>query len=447
MITDRLFVIIIAFTIIAIIDFFARFDHVSKWFIMSFQVVWLSVLCLSCFQPNDLYLPATSTYTILSINVLCFTIGFSLIKINKNQNNDIIKNHAIYLSVKKTITNKYFIIYLLIIIVYMFSLLAKYMAKLAIVNSLGDLRRDFFYDNFYGDWFSYINILFLNPTQITLLGLSAYCILKYRKPILLIMLSFILIYSTLGGGRFDYGTIFISILFFATAFSKLNFRKSLAMIGLCIVMLCAFSLITNMRGTGKGTGLKELIENGEEATQEHIVGYSCGAVVAFDYAIEHDYSSKIGGYQYGGLTLSGFINSINIVTRRFGVDIGEPINKLMPYKQELWIRTGKNSYHNALYTAVLYPYLDFGILGVIFIPFLLGLFVRSAIKKLYKYKSIFLMILVNQCYIMAIYSVFDFRGITSPSTVFLMLFLYLNCNRHKIRVKSVPQISMRKISA
>lgn len=78
------------------------------------------------------------------------------------------------------------------------------------------------------------------------------------------------------------------------------------------------------------------------------------------------------------------------------------------------------------YNGVLFPYLDFGILGVIIISFLLGLFVRSAIRKLYKYKSIFLMILVNQCYIMAIYSIFDFRGIANPSTVVLMLVLYLS---------------------
>ncbi len=321
----------------------------------------------------------------------------------------------------------------------MFSLLRKYIAELAIVNSLGDLREDFFYNNFYGDWFNYLNILFLNPTQILLLGLTAYCTFKYRKPIVLIMLSYILIYSTLGGGRFDYGTIFISILFFSTAFSKLNFRKILANVSFCVVMLCVFSIITNMRGTGEGEGVQELIENGAEATQKHIIGYSCGAVVAFDYAVENDYATKIGGYKYGGLTLSGFINLINIVTRRFGVDIGEPIQDLVPYKQENHISTGINSTHNALYTAVLYPYLDFGILGVIIIPFLLGLFVRSAIGKLYKYKSIFLMILVNQCYIMAIYSIFDFRGIASPSTVVLMLVLYLRNYSLKYRVTDAPK--------
>lgn len=421
---EDLLILFILFILIIIINNIASFDKISKGLIYSFQFGWGIILIFTCFQPYGLYLPSAYTYLLLSLNVLSFTVGFSAIKINYVTNN-ILNSKQLLESSKRIINNKWFISYLIIITIYIFSLLKKYFAKLAVVNNLGELRVDFYYDNFYGDWFNYINLLFLYPTQILLLGLTMYCIFKYRKPIIILMIVYLLAYSTLGGGRFDYMTIFLSFIFFSICLSKLKFKRLIIIISLCLIIFGAFSLITNMRGNGAGQSFPDQIKNGTEQTLEHIIIYPCGAIVAFDHAVNDNYMQKIGGPKFGGLTFSGILSLVNMITKRLGFPIKEPLYDLMPYKQEKYILVGNQQTHNALYTAMIYPYLDFGIFGIIFIPFLLGLFVRWIIKQLYKYRSLPLVILANQCYIMCLFSTMEFRGIAMFSTTTTIIILYL----------------------
>jgi len=427
---ESIIILSLGYVIIAFINKYARYDKISKWFIITFQTIWGVVLFTTCFRPNDLYLPSVETYCLLLLNVIFFTLGFVVIKV-KDQWRDFIKDTELYISATKILKNKYFICYLIIITLYALSLLKKYIAKIATVESLGQLRYDFFYDNFYGDWFNYINLLFLNPTQIVLLGLTVYGLFKYRKPILLLLLTFILVYSTLAGGRLDYATIFISFFFFSTCLTKLNVKRILVISIVTIVVAGTFSFITNMRGVGKGDNLSERIENGVDDLKKHMVSYTCGAVVAFDYAVTNDYIDKMGGFQLGGLTFSSVISLTNMLTRRLGFPIKEPLVKLGYYKQETAISIGPYTTHNALYTAMLFPYLDFGVFGVTMVPFLLGVFVRVVIKRFYKYHSFPLLILLNQCYILVVFSIIDFRGINLFSTVGVMLFLFVyGSNKH-----------------
>lgn len=414
---------IIGFIIILIINSFNRYDKISKFLIYGFQSVWGIVLFLTCFKPYGLYLPSNYTYLLLLLNIISFTIGFSLVRVHESAIN-IYTDNSLLRSVKRILTNKVFILYIIIITCYVIHLLSLYINKLALVNNLGELRTDFFYDNFYGEWFTYIDLLFLNPTQIILLSISMYCLFRYRKPIMIPIFLFIFIYSTLGGGRFDYGTIFITFLFFSICLSCINIKKIFSVVLGCLVIFFAFSYITNMRLSGKNESVKESIKEGTDETIKSIVTYSCGAVVAFDHAVNEDYLHKIGGPKYGGITFAGAISFINMISKRIGLPINEPIANLATYKQENIIKIGSNNTHNALYTAVLYPYLDFGWIGVIVIPLLLGWFVRASIKRLYIFKSLWLLILVNYCFILMIYSVFDFRGMYKFSTLFLFIFLY-----------------------
>lgn len=421
---DAISILIIGFIIIFFIDAHNYFDKISKWFIYTFQIIWGTVLFASCFSPNGLYLPSLYTYFLLILNVLCFTIGFVSIRVNGKWH-DSMKDKDLYKSAITIFKNKKFIIYLIIITLYILSLLKKYLLKITTVNSLGELRSDFFYDNFYGDWFNYINLLFLNPTQIVLLGLTVYGIFKYRKPIILLQLSFIMIYSTLAGGRLDYATIFISFLFFITCLTKLNTKRLALLISLAFVVTCVFSFITNMRGNAKGSSISEQIENGSENLISHLVTYTCGGVVAFDYAVNEDYINKMGGLQYGALTFSSAVSVTNMITKRVGLPIQEPLAKVTEYKQDSRIAIGRGITHNALYTAMLFPYLDFGIVGVIIIPYLLGMFIRIVIKRFYIYHSLPLLLLLNQCYILIVFSIMDFRGINFFSTIGIIIFLFI----------------------
>lgn len=431
MVFDSVLINIIGFTLILLLNLAVKLDKISKFMLYSFQGLWAVILFTTCFKPYGLYLPSEYCYILLLLNVFCFSLGFSIVK-PKSYEFNISNDNVAFISAKKLVSNKFFLIYLIIITCYIMSLLSVYFAKIAVSNSLGEVRQDFFYENFYGPLFTYLDLLFLSPTQIIFLGLGMYCLFRYRTFPVYLMLIYMIIYSTLGAGRLDYATILMSFIFFAACLTKLNIKRFILISSLSIVVFAVICYVTNMRGIGEDN-YSEAIVQGVDATIENAVTYSCGAIVAFDHALEDDYVQQMGGHQYGALTFAGVVSSVNIIAKRFGESFDEPLSKLVALKQDQRINIGATNTHNALYTFVLYPYLDFGILGVIFIPFFFGIIVRNVISKLYKYRSIWLIILANYCFMLMINSVLDFRGMYKPTSLLLFIILFFSDKLFKSR--------------
>lgn len=152
---------------------------------------------------------------------------------------------------------------------------------------------------------------------------------------------------------------------------------------------------SNMRSSDFG------LREGLEETNSHIVSYLGGPVVAFDYALNSNMLEECGGYQYGTMTFASIdemLFMVQVILKKIsgtGVLPARAINKIGTYLHENYIDVGTEWRWNALYTSCLYYYLDFGILGVLLIPFVFGIMVRLSIRWLYQYRSFVFLILLS----------------------------------------------------
>lgn len=201
----------------------------------------------------------------------------------------------------------------------------------------------------------------------------------------------------MSGGRLEYLTIIASACtsFFLISLKdgsfKLKFKHVILVSILSISVFSFISMLTNSRLEGslnyKG--------NANQATKQQIITYTGGAIAAFDYSLKKDYVKQIGGYGYGLLSFSAIENIVYSICNKIGFPYERKIIKFTKIKQGRYIPVGNGKYMNALYTWNLWFYTDFGIIGCIILPFLIGYFFRSAILFFYKFSSVYMLILVD----------------------------------------------------
>ncbi len=422
-----LFIISILFIFLIFFTYTRKLDHTSKWFILSFQILWMLILCFSTTRPYGLYLPSDYTYYLLLINVFSFSIGFILNGRKKFIQPDLsLAEYDVVKILDKNII-KICIIVGCIISIYYFTI---FLAAASLSSSLGDVRMDFYSGELYGPFYDTINGLFLNPLQIISYPLAAFAVYK-KKWIAIPLLVFLVCYNSLAGGRIGYVKVFYSFIFAIICIKTLTFKRfSGLLIGACILFI-GISYVTAERGK-TSDNVSEQIEDGMDETLEHIATYTCGATVAFDYALEDNYLEQVGGYSYGGLTATSLLHLTYIVSNKLGFPFEQPIIRLAPIKQDKWIKVSQSRSFNALYTAVLFFYLDFGIAGVIFIPFLLGLLVRFIINQFLKYPNIWMLTIVNYIFILTLTSTTDF-SLRDFSSLVVLVILYIIGTKHRKR--------------
>lgn len=416
-------IILILFFIIIFPTFKSKLDNTSKLFIISFQAIWCVVLSISTFQPYGLYLPSFYTYLLAVLNVYFFTLGFFIKKGKVTKNIDLTR---IDFAIEKVLRNQVFLVLVLIGMVcsaYYFSI---FYAVSKVAESLGEVREDFYSGELFGPTFEYINGLLLIPLQIICYPLLAYGIYK-RKWISIPILIFLLCYNSLSGGRFGYIKIFYAIIFFFSGVKTLN-RRVFYKIGLLgIVLFFGLSYITASRLSNEDD-IIEQIETGMDTTLEHITTYACGATVALDYSIENDYTHQIGGYGFGAVTGSSVVQVMYILFNKLGIRIDQPLERLTKLKQDEYIKVGDDLNFNALYTAILFFYSDFGFLGVIIWPIVLGYICRYCLIKYLKFQNIYFLIIVTYLYILTLFSITDFP-FTTYSSLFVIGILYYVGNK------------------
>lgn len=411
-------IIIFVFAVLMIIVTSRKLEYTSKLFIVSFLIIWFIVLGGSTFQPYDLYLPGDYTYFLLMTNVVCFSLGFIVLKR--------IKNYTLNLSSADLAANKFlknnifrFLVVLAgLISLYYFSIVQ---GALHIAGNLSEVRAEYYSGNLLGSVYPVVNGVFLQPMLIICYPLLGYAL--YRKnwmaiPIMIFMIAI----NSLSGGRFGYVKMFYALIFFFGCVKRLNKKKIIGLSVGALVLFFSLAYVTASRSDASGNTF-DRIERGIDGTLEHITTYACGATVAFDYSIEHDYTSQIGGHTYGAITGSSIVQVIYIICNKLGMPFDQPMERLTQLKQDNCITVGNSRSFNALYTSVLYFYTDFGLLGVIIIPFLLGMLCRFLIKKFLIYQTFPLLILITYCYILSMFSITDFN-FTTYTSLFVMVILY-----------------------
>jgi len=289
------------------------------------------------------------------------------------------------------------------------------------MSSLSELRNAYYDYDLFGPEYNIVNGLFLFPMQIISYPMLAIALYK-RSWISIPLFIFLFSVSSLSGGRFGYVKIFYALVFFFVCVKTINCKRILQLGIAAIGLFFLLSYVTASR-MEKGDLVQEQIENGIDMTLEHITTYACGAIIAFDNSLKDNYVDKIGGHTYGAITGSSVVQILYIVSNKLGIKIEQPIEKFAELKQNSTTDVGSNCYFNALYTAVLYFYTDFGVLGVFLIPFILGYMCRYFIHKLLIYKKFSLLALVTYCYILTLFSITDFN-FTTYSSLLVVIILY-----------------------
>lgn len=373
-----------------------------------------------------------SIYTmfLMYLNIFSFTIGFISIKIPVSQR---VNQESISAHIEKIVSNKVFIILLILLSIYVYSLLVQFFVKIALYGSLYGVRHDFYAQEMYGPLFSQINAFVLKPMAIISMPLFGYMLFKKRNLVFLLMAFYLFGYESLGGGRLGYVKILLvalCIIFCLLRYiDKVKTKTVLSGSIIAVFLFFLLSIVSAARYGNVGFS-KEAFKEGSSKTVEHIVSYTCGPIAAFDVAREQHFESQIGGRANGNLTLTSVINAINLVGRRVGFALPVKLNQLVEQKQENNIQIGNDIDWNALYTAVLFFYFDFGLLGVLIIPFLLGMLYRKLVKSMYHYHSFQFVVIVAYFFYLTMYSVMDF-GFTSPYELIFLVFLVILGKRKK----------------
>jgi oligosaccharide repeat unit polymerase len=409
-------------------------------------------LIISTLNPYGLYAVSGRTYTILLINVLAFVAGFMLMGRRKlYPQNFSYQSERIIVNIQKLINNK-----LWIAIIFAYLLFVLYLiyiqGEMLLLYEYSDFARDvdlLFEDM--GDWTSTVYKLIIPVLSNIIMFLFAYMLLYYRnRRHMILYFLCIVLKSFIGGSRLSIFLIvvyIIALIIFKDILSqndktrnpaKRKYGSYLSLFLICSIVYLLMAYATAAR-KGELLFTKENIAYGCEILNENFVTYSTGPFRAFDYAMQHDYISYVGGYQYGRSTFSGLEEFINMFTRRIGLPIETITAKTFAHQQEEIIRiSNKDILFNYAYTNAMIYYYDMGIFGVLIFSFIFGICARMSILIMYKRLTIASILLVCFIFYTMIHSPFTWY-LGQSWTYFYLIVLFV---MHKFSNKKLVGLRM-----
>lgn len=402
-------------------------DLLSKRILYCFLGIWFVAVVVVIWNPIDFYPISSYTFLLVYLNIISFTLGFISYKIPlkriSGSNLD-----RLGFNIDAFINNNVFRLVLGIAILYTTSLIIKNYQTMILYESLSYTRDAYFEDagKLYGAHFVLLRDYFLNPLAIVLIPVFAYCCYKKRIWESIFIGVFLLEHASLSGGRFDYARILFGLVFVIfCVWSKKISKRIVFAFGAVFAVFVGIIMITTMLRSGNLDISKEGINESQEDVSDQIALYIGGPIAALNYAIDNDYVNKMGGHTYGICTFNPFDHLLQPVIKFVNPQRLPASNKFIGYKQENMIRiTPLTGGYNGLYTAILFFYMDFGVLGVLFLPFILGLFVRFVFYNLYKCNNVPALALASWFFGKVLYSVFDFDAV-SYLPVFYFLIYYI----------------------
>ena len=435
----RVVLIIVFFSILFIFTSRKKMDGFSRRLLYLYLGYWFLALFFAVIQISGLYYTSNYSLILLSINVLSFFVGFHAISINDKRAISIKQFEVLVEKLMQSPIFRYLLLGCTVLVLYLFSI---YFQRIMFYQSIYEVRDEYFENDLYGAWFTYLDSFLLWPLAMLTIPVLGYSIIYKRNFYTFVIALYLLVYESLSGARGGYfaiilGLIFVLYCLFNTI--KRNNPKTIAILSSFIFIILFIVFLTTAGRQGTIGTSRDVVKEGVESTIYQVGVYTAAPVVAFDHSIKNHYSERIGGLKYGKLTLSSVAELYNLFGSRVGLAI--PMNdlrNLVSIKQSEFIVVGKEeeitSHYNALYTAALWFYLDFGILGVLFIPFILGLLVRWIIKQTYSYFSIPMLAVCFVAFYYMINSVKDFY-LRFGYVLLMLIVLYIIGKKTKIRAK------------
>ena len=404
----------------------SKMDAFSKSIILFYLGFWGVVLFLSSLNILKFNEVHSRTYIMLLLHLLGFVAGYCLVKIPRSKAVAGIDSEYLGTQVDQLVRSKWFRILLILLTLYVLSLFTIYFQKVMTYNSLAELRSEY-YDgsDMYGAGYRVLNQWLLKPFSIFATPLFAYLCFTRRDKYCWILGLFLLVYNSLSAGRFGYVKIalgFIYVIVCLIPALKKNFRNwvTIAVIFGGIFLLVMITTVARLDSFGSASSMSE---TGREIIGENALLSVTQPIAGLDYALDHDYLGRVGGYNWGGMTFTSVQRLVNPFFRKIGLGFNISASNLT-FKQEEYIDIGYSRNQNALYTSVLWYYLDFGWIGAILLPLLFGLLIRSAIKSMYRFQSLSLALLLGFFFQLMLFSVFDYY-VTGEADLLFIIMLWL----------------------
>jgi oligosaccharide repeat unit polymerase len=438
------FIIGIFFFLLALSRYALR-DKLSLNFLVIYQIWWLIMLAISVFNPFSLYAVSDYTYFLLVLNVFFFSIGFVIsrvtakIKVTEMQNNF---EKVMLDSYNNTKDNKLF----LVVLVLFSAMILNYLLKYQQVILLEGVEESRTMRYFVGKVFStQIEIYFYNYViesfSVLVLVFLAFSFVWMRFNIaFFVSLFFAYLFSSFGSGRgyiIELGFL-IGFLFLVKNTLGLNKTSELTsqknnkirkkkIIAFFVLVPTLFSFylfsiyLSNLRNGLFEINYENFIE-GNNYFFEQIVIYCVGSFRALDYGVNvlcKTVPLGFGSFSFAGLDeIFGFLLKFlginyNYSNLTYGEIVGP--NFKIGYDQE----------YNALFTNTFSQYLDFGILGVVFLSFFWGFVFNRFIVAFMNNFSLYKLLIVAYLFVIAIMSVLTWKLQAPSSFIFLILLVHL----------------------
>ncbi|MCM1139471.1 MAG: oligosaccharide repeat unit polymerase, partial [Muribaculum sp.] len=277
------------------------------------------------------------------------------------------------------------------------------------------------------------------------LGISIYSLNKQNWKFYVIFPVYLISYTIITGGRSTFVIIIMMLLIstvcLRSCYNKIKIPKTYYIIGVptLIIILTGMALQTGYRESGKYELNEDSLSESIYSMGESFLRYSVIPIKLFDVALDKNWDDKYGTFNCGKATFAGMDYIVCRTVRRFTGT--EPWSGMVVVHdlqdQRIRIIPSSNQGYNYCYTAVFYNYLDFGIVGVFFIPFIFGFIYRYYILMFEKYRTLPLLIIVSFGYYLMLIALFNNYFIKTYIFIFC-IFMAIWCrnsmyksNRHK----------------
>lgn len=355
-------------------------------FYILFYGIWLTI---SLTNPYGLFEVSTSTYFLFWMSMVCFSIGFLIVDF---PNKPVKPVHVEFSLTNRLPNSKIFLFIQLLLFTVLFYYLGKYSSMLLSMTVLDSRKIVYEAGYLFG---SYTENIFFNwiitpLVHVSILLTIANFIVKNKINIsLIISLTNVVLFGFIGNGRLIYfyiGLYFLIALCFRYIFVNKEKNKyfekweiknsTIKNVLITAVLLFATIYIMNFVTTKRlgivNPSLLQMYDVFVNYSLKELVVYFTGGFRAFDQFISN-YSGEV--FYFGRSTLAGidelFFFLLTSVTGENSL-LSNAMNEVHFNFTGGSIVIGDSQTFNAFYTSLFNFYLDFGIVGIIFIPIILG---------------------------------------------------------------------------
>lgn len=408
-------------------------DSISRFCLNCFLIYWGVSLLITCFEPLGLFPISPRTHFILLVGMLGFFSGFCWYQhIGCNNLPQRVEPEPYVQQANNLIKSPIFLCFYVFSSLFLFKY-ARISLIMAALNG-GTIEYDERLDLvFQGSAFAKLFMDYIiNPLSFityTLLIISFVNKMTRRLLFYIFSIIFIIGFIIITGSKASFiillMSLFIGYVCIRATLKSINVPKKVWCICFPVVLLAFIGMAYQKayRETGEYQLTTASVSESVNDMAKTFFVYSVIPIKLFDYALDNGYYDKFGTLNFGKGTFAGTDYIICRLSRHVLGHEPWSAQEVVSYLQDNRISVGIPSEqgYNYCYTASFYNYLDFGIIGVFFFPFIFGWIFRYFIIKFIKYRNLPDLILIVLGFYMMLMSLFNNFFIKTWVLIFCLL--------------------------